>query len=151
MTLRSNISECNPSCFLYSPFVLLTVVLGCGAVSGCSSSSGRQGVSGTVHYQGKPLPQGHIVFRPTGRGQAAGAVIQDGEFRVPSTPGLVPGMYRVEIKAMRDVGEPYIDPESGLEERNREQYLPDQYNTQSKITIEITESGENFLPLDIRE
>ena len=82
-------------------------------------------VRGCVHYQGKPLPGGTIVFAPDpgrgGSGSLARAEIQsDGRYRLRSgdKSGAVPGWHRVTIapagapgSATRILPSRYSDPE----------------------------------------
>lgn len=125
---------------LLSHLVFLFMVVLC---AGCNHQEGRLRVSGNVTFDGQPLPNGRILFLATNTGQSASSKIQAGAYNLSNDLGLLPGKYRIEIKAMRDVGQAYIDSESGEETRDREQYIPATYNAQSKLTIEVTLDGEN--------
>jgi hypothetical protein len=58
-------------------------------------------VSGTVTFNGKPLPQGLITFSPSGTiGGTGGGEIRDGQYRVE---GLVPAVYHVSVAAVGEL------------------------------------------------
>ena len=116
---------------------------------GCAEENGRQAVAGTVTYGGAPLADGTILFRPLGDGRTAGTKVEQGEFHIPRDKGLLPGNYRVEIKAMRAVGKTYINSESGQEEQDREQFIPARYNSQTELTRKVTEGGKNRLDFEL--
>ena len=118
-------------------------------LSGCADDSGRFAIAGTVTYQGEPLESGNLVLRPLEAGQTTGTKIEQGSFRISRSNGLLPGKYRVEIKAMRAVGEKYIDSESGQEEQDRIQFIPRRYNTNSELVIEVTAGNENTFPFEL--
>ncbi len=83
---RSRFRSCNAA-------VLLAIV----ALAGCGGDSGpkRFELSGTVIYDGKPVPAGFIVFIPddaTGNsGPATTAGIQDGQYRTLPGKGTIGG------------------------------------------------------------
>lgn len=77
-------------------------LVGCLAVllitSGCGSpASASYEVSGTVTYDGKPIPRGNIVFTPDSKAGNTGpgtvAEIKDGKFETPDGKGVVGGKY----------------------------------------------------------
>lgn len=80
-------------------------LLACLLLSGCGLLSeggpARYEVSGTVTYQGAPVPYGEIVFEPDStkgnEGPAARAVIQNGAYLVDKEKGVVSGPLRVRI------------------------------------------------------
>ncbi|MGI9429561.1 MAG: hypothetical protein ACR2NM_12940 [Bythopirellula sp.] len=121
------------------------------SLTGCEPTSGRESVAGIVSFAGQQLADGNILFRPIGDGQTAGAKISQGKFKIPRDPGLLPGKYRVEIKAMRAVGKKYTDSESGEEVQDREQYIPARYNTRTELTCEVTAGGENRFDFELTE
>src|SRR5688572_18410502 len=70
------------------------------AFLGCGRSDGRQLVSGTVTFQGKPLDQGTIDFYAAGKSTVeAGALITEGKYEIPADKGLLPGKYLVKIQS----------------------------------------------------
>jgi hypothetical protein len=68
--------------------------------SGCKRNPRVVPVSGTILYNGKPLPFGSVMFQPD-KGQAAvGDVQSDGSFKLSSygpDDGAVPGKHRVSV------------------------------------------------------
>ena len=58
-------------------------------------------VSGTVTFDGKPLPKGFITFLPDtskgNKGPGGGAPIVDGQYRTPAGKGVAGGPYIVKI------------------------------------------------------
>jgi len=112
-------------------------------LAGCSSASdGRVEVSGTVTLRGVNLDQGMIRFVPLDEdGTENGAMIRNGEYRLPSSQGLKPGKYKVIITS----GEPgTVDEEApGDSQKVAKDRIPKEYNTESKETVEITKNGPN--------
>jgi len=80
-------------------FVLAGVVPLIGLLSGCSS--GRYDVSGTVTWQGKPVPIGLVVIEPDpdkgNTGPQTQGLIQDGHYQTASGRGAVPGPVIVSV------------------------------------------------------
>lgn len=70
---------------------------------GCSTADGppRYHVSGSVTYQGKPVPGGRIMFEPDATqgnsGPGAVAEISEGRYATRSDRGVVGGPHRVTI------------------------------------------------------
>ena len=82
---------------------------GCGGASGPA----RYPLSGTVTYDGEPVPVGFIHFVPDvergNSGPAAGAAIERGRFSTPRGKGTVGGPHRVVIEGYDGV--PFDSPE----------------------------------------
>lgn len=85
------------------------------ATEGCSRSSGRLGVTGTVSVDGKPLSSGSINFQPAPglKAPSAGAPIENGRFSIPAAQGLLPGEYQVTIIGMQETGRMVEDEQRG--------------------------------------
>lgn len=73
-------------------------------LSGCGLSESvatRYDATGTVTYQGKPVPYGEIVFEPDSSkgnsGPASRAEIKDGAYATEKEKGVVAGATRVRI------------------------------------------------------
>lgn len=70
---------------------------------GCSGNSGpqRYDVSGSVTFDGKPVPKGFVTFYPDteagNRGPGGGAEIRDGVYQTADGKGVVGGPHRIRI------------------------------------------------------
>jgi hypothetical protein len=112
-------------------------------LTGCAESE-YVTVTGTVTWNGAPLPIGEVVFAPADNRTSPGAgKIVQGEFEFPSKPGSM----RVEIQAARETGE--IHPVDGY--KITELYIPARYNTASELTAEVTRDGDNHFTFDLKE
>jgi len=112
---------------------------------GCSQANGRQGLDGTVTLDGKPLEAGSIAFvpQPGTSSPTAGGDISQGRFSIAAPGGVTPGTFRVEITATRGTGKTLTDPRFGKPVDETVQYIPAQYNSNSRLTATITEQGPN--------
>ncbi len=100
-------------------------------------------ISGTVTYNGKSLPDGSIVLLPeSGPGAADAGTIHDGRFAFAAHAGKK----KVEIRATREVG-PVI---RSMGARDKQSYIPAQYNSQTKLTAEVVPDGSNNFVFDLR-
>lgn len=78
-------------------------------MTGCGGGSQGVTVSGTVTYDGKPVPQGSITFAPAdGKGASVGGEIRNGQFTVTGVP---PGEKIVSVTG----GEPIQHAQSSEE------------------------------------
>lgn len=75
------------------------VLLGCGSEP---EGPTRYQVSGTVTYDGKPVPKGFITFSPDtskgNKGPGSGAPIENGKYATPEGKGIVGGAYVISIR-----------------------------------------------------
>jgi hypothetical protein len=97
------ISRHRTATFLILP--LFTVVI----ATGCGESLGT--VSGTVTFEGKPLPTGRVVFHPedTSSAPAFARLNTDGLYRLArakGVQGVTPGKYRVSIQSALKESDP---------------------------------------------
>ena len=104
------------------------------SVIGCSRDE-KALVTGTVAFDGKPMPDGYVIFTPEGGGTPAAGPISDGKFSFLASPGT----HRVEIEASQFVGPK--NAVMGL--RAREQYVPARYNSASTLQREVTLEDSN--------
>lgn len=136
--------------------LFLATCISFGVLSGCGGE--EEGpltvqVSGTVTYDGEPLPEGRIVLRPAeGEGRGYSGRIEDGSFSFETEPGNK----KVEITASREVevDPSEVSPEEQvqLEEEGGtvpEQYIPAQYNKETTLTAEVTEGGDNSFSFEL--
>lgn len=82
----------------------LTALACCMLFAGGCGADGRAEVAGTVTFDGKPLPEGLVTFRPaagTAGPEFSGTVV-DGKYRVSIR--VLPGDYVVDVRAWRKTG-----------------------------------------------
>ena len=113
---------------LFLPVLLLSA--GCGG--------GKSSVSGTVTFDGKPLPEGQIAFVPaSGKDKGANATIKDGAYslQVPS------GDYAVQVTASKKM--PLPAGKTGMFGAKEEvrQYIPERYNAKTELKAKVPASG----------
>lgn len=131
----------------------LLLLTGCGGGAGYEGEE-RAAVSGTVSFDGKPLPYGTVTFVAIGAGRRASGMIQDGKYSIPEAQGPNLGKYRVEIighaKAPVQAPEPAEGGEGGEEGEDEErspdlgpQIIPDKYQGPGSELQEEIVSGEN--------
>jgi hypothetical protein len=113
-------------------------IIGCIALLCCSGCGAKDTVpiSGTVTFDGANLPEGNIKFFTADQLPAGIGKVIDGKYSLNCKPL---GKLRVEITAVRD--KTGADPHSETT-GSREQYLPAEYNLQSKLTANVTADGE---------
>lgn len=113
-----------------------------GLAVGCSGD-GLLTSTGTVSYDGKPLPAGAISFHPVdSRLAPQGGQISAGRFRVRTSPGR----YRVEIRASRPkANAPELTP--GM--KPHELYIPARYNDESVLEAEVSAREPNEFTFEL--
>lgn len=124
--------------------VSLGVGLACLVTLGCSGD-GKYPVSGTVTWEGEPIPadqNGHITFMPTDAsvGPDAGPIGPDGTYSFRSSPGEK----RVEILISRPTGK--VIESMGMSAE--EQYIPRKYNEETELVVTV-EAESNTLDFDL--
>lgn len=114
----------------------------CGCSGGSSEHIERAGVSGTVTYDGKPLPEGTIQFVPDVdaagkplRGKAVQAVITDGAYSLEADKGPAVGTNKVLISAVKKTGK--FEEADGQKTEILKQYLPSQYNSETTLKFDV--------------
>ena len=125
------------SCFALS---LLVALVGCG-----SSGPADYPVSGTVNWEGKPIPTGYINFYPTdssGVSPDSGQII-DGKFAFRSKPGPK----RIEVRADRELG----PPDKFMGGIPREAYIPAKYNDQTVLKEDVPVGGKADYVFDLKK
>src|SRR5262245_19878905 len=132
---RQGASSFIPHPSLQEPFMSQRITTLCAAfvllaVAGCGERT--YPVSGRVTFEGKPIESGSIIFEAAdgGPGMASGG-IQNGKYELKSKVGKK----KVSIEAIRNKPKE-VDPQRALE-----QYIPPQYNIQSKLTAEVKPGG----------
>jgi hypothetical protein len=141
-------------------FLLILAVLW----TGCSDPyAGRMEVSGSVTLEGKPLPDGSILFFPLDQQETpGGAPIVNGEYDIPRQNGLKPGKYLVRItsgdgKTMARVGarrdknppkEQAAAPGGSTNIVSMDR-IPEEWNIRSKQEREVKANSVNRFNFDI--
>ena len=89
------------------PLAVVAALVGCGEAAPTSYP-----VTGTVSYQGKPLPLGVVMFISDNGPAAASNIGEDGTYRLEA----VPGKHRVSVVAMpKQQGRPDPTVEGGID------------------------------------
>lgn len=114
---------------LMCTLVALSAIL----AAGCGGD-GKKTVSGTVTFEGKPLPTGEIIMRDD-KGNPDVAEIKDGRYSIVTSPGAK----TVEITSIQETGK--TDPLGGPEKAN---VIPEKYNTATELKINIPADSPNF-------
>jgi hypothetical protein len=91
-------------CFWAIVAVVGACIAGCGHQTGPTAGVKTYPVTGTVTYQGKPLPEATVMFRSTdGQYTASGRTDLEGKYRLTTASpgdGAPAGEYRVAIIAI---------------------------------------------------
>ena len=121
------------------PFLAIALI----AMFGCSQEAPTYRVTGSVTWNGEPIPNGVINF------------IAADDAVAPDTAKIVAGRYDARVKAGRKKIEIYADREKKLDtvmnQGEREAYIPPKFNAQSKITREVTPRGENHFDFSLSD
>jgi hypothetical protein len=123
-------------------------------VAGCGPRSDRLAISGKVTLNGVPLDAGSIRFSslPGGKMYATGAMVKDGEYKIPQPKGLPPGRYHVEINSPDLKAPPVASraaPGEPLSPPTAPERIPPEYNTNSTQTVDVAASNDNQFEFDI--
>jgi hypothetical protein len=137
-----NVSKAQwPVCTLLAALVL---------VSGCGKSGAQSTVSGSVTLHGVAIESGSVLFAPIGDtpGGTAGTSIAAGSFAVDR--GLVPGTYRVEVRAPRPsdtlIPKPFGAPGEMI--TASEEAVAEEFNDRSTLFITLN-PGANTMSVDV--
>jgi hypothetical protein len=119
---------------------------------GCTGSSGRQAIEGTVTLDGKPLEKGQITFVPQAdtKGPTAGAEVTGGRFKIPAAGGAFAGKFRVEIAASRPGGPKVPDRMTGKLVDGYVQFIPARYNAESQLTADVKAGAVNHFAFEVK-
>jgi hypothetical protein len=126
---------------------------------GCADpDGGRCEVVGTVKLKGELVKEGVIEFTPMDKAPEgmkatkSGAVISNGEYKIPKAQGLIPGRYRVVITSGDGVTPANPDEPPGPSGSNivSKDRIPAEYNAASKQEVEVKKEGPNRFDYDIR-
>ncbi len=144
--------------------LFIVCIVGCGSPDAAS-------LSGTVTFNGEPIPDGSIRLTAQGGidSQGGASPIVNGSYEIPTSGGLVAGTYKVAINATRpatpeeiaamkaadddeeeedEEGEDESEGGAAAETVIKKQYLPKQYNQTSTLTVDLT-TGANTKDFDL--
>ncbi|HYH63772.1 MAG TPA: hypothetical protein VD866_03645 [Urbifossiella sp.] len=123
---------------------LLVLVAGCGG--------GKTTLEGEVTFGGQPVDGGAIILIPKeAKDSASGARIINGKYTITSKADrLPPGTYKVQINWLKPTGKK-VKSESDSDQMidETQEVIPMEYNTQTKLTVEIT-SGSNTKNFELK-
>jgi hypothetical protein len=128
---------------------IITLVLSL-VITACDSKT-QSGVEGMVNFKGSPLDQGTIQFFPEAGGAPAGsALITNGKYTIPNSPGVPPGKYRIVISS-GDAKAPPAGEMPGQSGPPAKERIPAEYNAESskKPVIREVNKGPNQINFDI--
>jgi len=115
---------------------------------GCATKDphGREALTGSVTFQGRPLDAGVIEFLPSdpNQGVSARALIQDGRFVISRSQGVPPGTYRVLISSPEPnpTEGPAGPPGMKMPPPGRDR-IPARYNRESRETVVVRSDAAN--------
>jgi hypothetical protein len=130
------------------------LIVAAAVLTGCSDQyAGRKAVSGRVILEGQPLPGGSITFIPLDhQGTQSGALIVNGDYKLPRKDGLQPGKYLVQITAGDSVT-PTNESEAGAPGGSRNivsvDLIPEDWNVRPTHQVEVKPDGDNTFDFDI--
>jgi len=127
----------NDNLFWLSALSLAVLIAGCGRVE---DGPQRYKVSGTVTYDGEPVPKGFIMLSPDtskgNKGPGSGAKIVDGKFETQDGKGTVGGWHKVRITGSDGIP----TTENGEELPDGKQLFP-AYETEIELPKEDSEQS----------
>lgn len=133
-------------------FCLLPLVIGCSGGGALDTAP----VTGTVTYNGKPLPYGSVSFRPKAGSPATGKIQTDGTFTMTTYhdgDGAIVGAHEVLIIATEtDAGTaPEVQP--GTEMAVAKSVIPQKYTSfsTSGLTAEVIAGEENQFTFALKD
>jgi hypothetical protein len=132
--------------YLKSSIAFLVLAGSCAVLTGCGGNSGRYAVEGTITYDGKPLPEGQILFVPqdvktAGAGAKAVAEIKDGRYAISAASGLNPGKHKVYITWQKKTGRQVMSNDPPNMKDETVEVLPKVYNDRTTLSADIREDA----------
>ncbi|WP_299469504.1 MBG domain-containing protein [uncultured Gimesia sp.] len=123
----------------------------CLLLIGCSQAaddSSLTSVSGKVTYQGEPVRDGVIRLSPAAGSQAPARTtqIKAGQYQFAERTAVKAGTYQVEINAFR--GGSGLPGDRTEDSPEREQFLPEQFNTKTEIEAFTVKPGASEIQQD---
>lgn len=120
--------------------------------AGCKRGAGvqRAAVGGDVTLDGVSVVEGSIAFYPCGEtnGPVAGGVIQAGHYYLKGHQGPAVGANRVEVSSRKKTGRTLPTGEVGVRIDEEMESIPERYNTNSTLVVEI-KPGKNLFSCEL--
>jgi hypothetical protein len=134
------------NCFTFA-FASLVFVIVLPSNVGCSGNPVAT-VSGSVVLDEGPLDDANITFVPQGAGQqkSGWAEIKSGRYSIPAASELGPGNYRVEIRALRTIGNVVDNGDLPVPAK---ELIPVRYNSKSELKAEL-KTGDNTVDFQLK-
>jgi hypothetical protein len=125
--------------------------------TGCGGGANLAPVSGQVKLNGRPLPEAHLTFQPTGSGSvnvgvgSYGNTDAEGRYElktIKGSRGAVVGTHTVSIRthAHRELPSSVDKDAPG---RPKEK-IPERYNDNTELTFEVPEDGTDSADFDLK-
>ena len=128
-------------CFAGTACLAILLMCGCG---GAGDVPPLGEVTGTVTFDGKPLPGATVKFQPVDGGrQSRGMTDEQGHYVLAystTETGAKAGKHKVQIEYNYVMGE---GPAGAMVE------IPAKYNTQSELTKEVKPGEENVIDFEL--
>lgn len=146
-TVRREYSSCR--CTVDSPasagHILCLGFIAC--VLGCQGANSAE-VAGRVTFDGKPLHEGLVTFRPTAEtaGPEFSGKIVNGEYRVVKS--VLPGTYVVQVRSWQKTGRIVESPYGGKTEEIID-IIPKRYQAPGGELSRVLASGTNAINFDL--
>ena len=123
---------------MYLPISLLAALTAI-TLAGCGPSGlDLEPVTGTVTFDGQPIPEGRIQFRAVdGDQRAFSGLITNGQYEIEAQPGRM----IVEVRASRIIPGKYDESNPDEKAPVGEMYIPARYNSQTELTAEVPAGG----------
>jgi hypothetical protein len=122
---------------------LTALVLALPVLAGCGGEQPAE-VTGTVRIDGRPLPDGEIIFEAAdGSKTPAAGKVRDGAYTVR----VLPGPKKVKVLASR----PPKRPDPVLGPAAREQMLGPEYNDRTTLTADVKSGANPDVNFDVKE
>ncbi len=143
---------------LRRPYLIASLALLLGGINGCGADSDRYSISGTVTFNGEPVPVGRLVFTPDNKkgnnGPQGVAEIVDGEIKQGDRKSIG-GPQWVQIQAFD--GKAFQDAEMMID--SGRPLLPMQMvpvdlpraNAEILIAIKETAAGQHTIDIEVEQ
>ena len=128
----------------------VAVIGGLLLFAGCGSTT-EATVNGKVTLDAAPIENGNITFVSIDLKPEISAwnIIEQGRYTIPASAGLISGNYRVEIRALKEVGGAKPAQVDTTLPIMAKELVPEKFNSKSKLVVEVV-SGENTSDFDLK-